>query len=319
MKYLQLFGRQFPRVIMGCDHFGETVPEDVARRELDLYLSCGGTVFDTACIYGQTTPRTPSTSEVVVGNHLKGMDRSSYTIITKGGHPDRRDMHCSRINEKELEYDINQSVEQLGTVPDWWLFHRDNPDIPAPELLDLANSYIDRGLTMNIGVSNWPAERIEQANDWAAKHGKVPFTISQIQFSLAACTIDSWGDDTVQVMGYNCSQQWYEKTKMPYMCFSSQGRGIIQKLVENRELGKAYRFDLPANHRLAEKVKEIAERDRVTVTDVCLSYITSQNSNSLAIAGATSVAQLEQSLAGCDFTLSEKDMEELSVIRNNPA
>ena len=318
MKYLSLFGNtSFSRIVLGCDHFGETISESTARSQMDLYLSYGGNVFDTACCYGQQNPGTPSTSEVLLGKHMRFLERGMYRIITKGGHPDRRDMHRSRVTEKDLEYDINQSLDQLGTVPDWWLFHRDNPDIPASELIDLANSYIDRGLTNNIGVSNWSTSRIDEANSWALKHGKVQFTISQIQFSLAKCTIESWGDDTIQIMGHNCSLKWYEDSKMPYMCFSSQGRGIIQKLLCSKDLGRAYRFDVPANRSLAEKVQEIAKRDGVSVTDVCLSYITSLSSNSLAIAGATGISQLRETLSGCNYTLAPSDLSILSDLRNS--
>lgn len=315
MKYLDLFeNRRFARVVLGCDHFGETITTDVARKEMDSYLSYGGNVFDTACVYGQQRPETPSTSEVVVGKHLRGLDRSSYIIITKGGHPPRTDYHQSRITEKGLKYDIMQSLDQLGTVPDWWLFHRDNPDVPACELIDLANSYIDAGMMKNIGVSNWSVRRIEEANNWALKHGKVQFSMSQMQFSLASCTKESWGDDTIEVMDES-SIGWYRKTGMPYTCFSSQGRGIIQKIVEGRELGKAYRFDLPVNRKLAEKVKEISERDRVSITAVCLAFITSQDSNSMAVVGATSVEQLEVTLKSSDYTLCQEDINALFSIR----
>lgn len=315
MKYLDLFeNRRFARVVLGCDHFGETIPTDVARKEMDSYLSYGGNVFDTACVYGQQRPETPSTSEVVVGKHLRGLDRSSYIIITKGGHPPRTDYHQSRITEKGLKYDIMQSLDQLGTVPDWWLFHRDNPDVPACELIDLANSYIDAGMMKNIGVSNWSVRRIEEANNWAVKHGKVQFSMSQMQFSLASCTKESWGDDTIEVMDES-SIAWYRKTGMPYTCFSSQGRGIIQKIAEGRELGKAYRFDLPVNRKLAEKVKEISERDRVSITAVCLAFITSQDSNSMAVVGATSVEQLEMTLKASDYTLGQEDINALFSIR----
>ena len=309
MKYLN----SFSRVVLGCDHFGENIPADVAKAEMDTYLVFGGNVFDTACIYGQQSPETPSTSEVIVGKHLRNLDRSSYTIITKGGHPPRTDYHQSRLTEKALKYDIMQSLDQLGTVPDWWLFHRDNPDIPASELIDFANSYIDAGLMKNIGVSNWSVRRIEEANNWAAKHGKVQFTMSQMQFSLAACTKESWGDDTIEVMDRS-SLEWYEKTGMLYSCFSSQGRGILQKLAEGRDLGKAYRFDLPENRRLSQKVKEIAERDNVSITAVCLAFITSQKSNSMPVVGASSAKQLEETLSTCDYTLSQKDLINLSRI-----
>jgi len=317
MKYLNLFeSTRFSRVVLGCDHFGETIPTDVAEKEIDTYLSCGGNVFDTACIYGQQRPETPSTSEVIVGKHLRGLDRSSYIIITKGGHPPRTDFHQSRITEKCLKYDIMQSLDQLGTVPDWWLFHRDNPDVPASELIDFANSYIDAGLMKNIGVSNWSVQRIEEANNWAARHGKVQFTMSQLQFSLAACTRESWGDDTIQVMNES-SLDWHRKTGMPYTCFSSQGRGIIQKIAEGRDLGRAYRFDLPANRKLAQKVSEIAKRDNVSITAVCLAFITSQDSNSMAVVGATSVNQLEETLGSADYTLGKEDLDTLIEIRNS--
>lgn len=315
MKYLDLFeNRRFARVVLGCDHFGETITTDVARKEMDSYLSYGGNVFDTACVYGQQRPETPSTSEVVVGKHLRGLDRSSYIIITKGGHPPRTDYHQSRITEKGLKYDIMQSLDQLGTVPDWWLFHRDNPDVPACELIDLANSYIDAGMMNNIGVSNWSVRRIEEANNWALKHGKVQFSMSQMQFSLASCTKESWGDDTIEVMDES-SIDWYRKTGMPYTCFSSQGRGIIQKIAEGRELGKAYRFDLPVNRKLAQKVKEISERDGVSITAVCLAFITSQDSNSMAVVGATSVEQLEMTLKSSGYTLCQEDINALFSIR----
>lgn len=319
MKYLDLFeGVRFSRVVLGCDHFGETVPSDFARREIDLYLSYGGNVFDTACSYGQQRPETPSTSEVLIGKHLRSLDRSSYIIITKGGHPPRTDFHQSRITEKCLKYDIMQSLDQLGTVPDWWLFHRDNPDIPASELIDFANSYIDAGLMKNIGVSNWSVQRIEEANNWAAKHGKVQFTMSQLQFSLAACTQESWGDDTIQVMDSSTGNiDWYRKTGMPYTCFSSQGRGILQKLAEGRELGKAYRFDLPANRKLAQKASVIAARDNVSISTVCLAFITSQDSNSMAVVAASSEKQLEETLLSSDYTLSPEDMESLFEIRKD--
>lgn len=167
----------------------------------------------------------------------------------------------------------------------------------------------------NIGVSNWSVQRIEEANNWASKHKKVQFSMSQMQFSLAACTQDSWGDDTIQVMDYS-SLDWYRKTGMPYTCFSSQGRGIMQKLAEGRDLGKAYRFDLPANRKLAQKVQEIAKRDNVSLSAVCLAFITSQDSNSMAVVGASSVKQLEETLASSDYTLGKEDIENLFAIRD---
>jgi len=144
----------------------------------------------------------------------------------------------------------------------------------------------------------------------------VQFSMSQLQFSLAACTQESWGDDTIQVMGSTTSSiDWYRKTGMPYTCFSSQGRGILQKIAEGRNLGKAYRFDLPANRKLAQKAKEIAQRDNVSISAVCLAFITSQDSNSMAVVGASSEKQLEETLTSSDYTLGKEDIDILFEIR----
>ncbi|MEA4859834.1 MAG: aldo/keto reductase, partial [Sphaerochaeta sp.] len=235
MKYLDLAGKKLSQIALGCDHYGETIAESTALAQLDIYVEAGGNLLDTAHIYGQEKAGGPSTSETVLGKWMQnnGM-RNKLIVASKGCHPYKEDMHKSRINEKDMLLDISQTLDQLKTdMLDIWFFHRDNLLMGADEIIDLASLLIEKKLVRNLGASNWTTERIEQANTWAKAHNKTPFSISEIQWSLAHCTPETWGDDTLVCMTEE-QRQWYEKHNFPVMCFAPQAKGLFSKVIAGK-------------------------------------------------------------------------------------
>ena len=162
MKYLDLpvIGK-VSRISLGCDHYGETIDEAIAIKQLDMYLERGGNLLDTARVYGQKIDEGPSTSELLLGKYLKTIDRGKVIIATKGGHPHIGHMDSPRLDRTSLTNDITASIEQLGTPPDIFFLHRDWRDIPAGELIEILNTFIEKGYTRSIGASNWSVERIK--------------------------------------------------------------------------------------------------------------------------------------------------------------
>lgn len=313
MKYLDFFGKRLARIALGCDHYGASISEQTAMQQLDIYYQKGGNLLDTALIYGQEKTRGPSTSEQVLGKWLRTNNLHGQVIVaSKGCHPYKEDMHRSRINEKDMMLDISRSLEQLKTdCLDIWFFHRDNPSMGGDEIIDLGSLLIDKKLVKHLGVSNWRTERIEAANVWAKAHGKTPFTISEIQWSLAHCTPESWGDDTLVCMTEE-QRLWYEKEQMPVMCFAPQAKGLFSKLLSGREAALSEtakrRFLTKENLALAPKVQALSEQLQASPAAITMAYLTSQRNPTIAIAGSSRIEQITDTLGGADLTLTDQDL-----------
>lgn len=313
MKYLDFFGKRLSQISLGCDHYGKTISEKTALEQLDIYFRQGGTLLDTAHIYGQDKAGGPSTSEMVLGKWLHANNLyGKLTVASKGCHPYKEDMNHSRINEKDMMLDISQSLDHLKTdCLDIWFFHRDNPLMGADEIIDLASLLIDKKLVKHLGVSNWKTDRIEAANIWAKEHGRAPFEISEIQWSLAHCTPRTWGDDTLVCMTEE-ERMWYEKQNMPVMCFAPQAKGLFSKLLAGKEetlsTTAKRRFLTPRNLALAPKVQALCQRLQVSPAAVAMAYLTSQKNPTIAIIGSSRIEQITETLGGADLTLTEEDL-----------
>ena len=90
MKYYTLAGGALavPAIILGTADFGAAVPQPEAFAMLDCYAASGGTLLDTAHVYGQWIPGGRSLSEELIGRWLKGRGQDGgIQIATKGAHP----------------------------------------------------------------------------------------------------------------------------------------------------------------------------------------------------------------------------------------
>ena len=307
MKYLDFFGKRLSHISLGCDHYGKTISEQTALGQLDIYFQQGGNLLDTALIYGQEKTGGPSTSEQVLGKWLQANNLHEKVTVASGCHP-KEDIP----RDHDMMLDISRSLDQLRTdCLDIWFFHRDNPSMGADEIIDLASLLIDKKLVKHLGVSNWRTERIEAANTWAKAHGKTPFTISEIQWSLAHCTPETWGDDTLVCMTEE-ERTWYEKQNMPVMCFAPQAKGLFSKLLAGKEETLSdtakRRFLTPRNLALAPKVQALCERLQASPAAVAMAYLTSQKNPTIAIAGSSRIEQITETLGGADLMLTDQDL-----------
>ncbi len=81
------------------------------------------------------------------------------------------------------------------------MLHRDNPQVPVSIIVDTMNRLYDEGKIGAFGGSNWSYERIEQANEYAAKHNLIPFTVSSPNFGLAEQVDNPWVGQCVTLSG----------------------------------------------------------------------------------------------------------------------
>ena len=176
--------------------FGTALPAMIKGENvndlLDSIYAEGITTFDTAENYGL--------SEISLGTWMKARkNRDKIVIISKGCHPYGRD----RVTPEDLKQDIEQSFERLHTdYIDIYMLHRDDLKVDVGPIVEILNEYKKAGKIGRFGGSNWTVERMEQANEYAYKHGLVPFTVSEPNFGLCDQIGDPWGG------GSGCDLVW---------------------------------------------------------------------------------------------------------------
>ena len=179
--------------------------------------------------------------------------------------------------------------------------------MPVSEIMETLHSFVEKGYTRTIGASNWSTSRIDEANKYAKEHNLTPFSVSELQFSLAYTNKEIWGDSTLEIMNSKEQLEWYENTMLPYFAFSSQAKGLFSKALSgniNSLSDRAkQRFLSEQNIKRIERVGEVAKQYGASPSDIVLSYITSQRSNGFAIIGSSKPEQILDSLTNPDLVL----------------
>ncbi|MDD3244485.1 MAG: aldo/keto reductase [Eubacteriales bacterium] len=140
---------------------------DVDRKQsieaINTMLDNGVNFIDTAPIYGQ------GYSEEVVGEAIKGRDRSSFMISTKVGlcwgmNAERGWRDNGRVN---IYREIDLSLQRLGTdYVDMYLIHWPDDKTPIQETMEALESLVKAGKIRHFGVSNWNEAMITEGNKY---------------------------------------------------------------------------------------------------------------------------------------------------------
>jgi len=288
---------------------------------LDDVFELGCTTLDTAHVYAG------GDSERGIGRWMeKRGNRDEVVIISKGAHhnSDRK-----RVTPFDITADLHDSLARLRTnYIDIYLLHRDDPDVPIGPIVECLNEHLEEGLIHATGGSNWTYERIQEANEYADRHGLIPFAASSPNFGLAEQVEDPWGPGCVSLSGLNQveARKWYEKTQMPIFAYSSLGRGFFSGRItrDNFEAQKdkidgaclrAYCHEV--NFKRLDRVEILAEEKGVSVPQIAMAYIMNQPLNVFALVGAANREEFRANVAACDLELSQEEVEWLDLRRDS--
>ena len=293
-------------IALGTDGFGVAKTVAAAEALLDAYVAAGGNVIDCARMYGD------GVCEQVVGSWMRSRgNREQLVISTKGGFPGKDG--APRLDRGSLLSDLNASLAALQTdfVDIWWL-HRDDPARPVSDIMNTLNEMIESGKVGCVGASNWPAERIREANAYAAANGLRGFAGDQPQWSLARQVVNP--DPTLQIMGDDL-YRLHRETGMLCMPFSAQAKGYLAKLLgggESTLSPKAKdRFHFPENIAVAERVAKLCGEFGCAPAAMSLAWLTNQPFPTLPIISARDEKQLLESLAAGDILLGGDQVDML--------
>ncbi|MCW5547470.1 MAG: aldo/keto reductase [Opitutaceae bacterium] len=290
------------RLIMGCDN-QETMAHGAAV--WDDYYERGGLTFDTAHIYGG------GLQEKLLGHWVKHRGlREEVSLIVKGAH-------TPFCNPDDLvrEFDISLNRLQTGYA-DLYVMHRDNPDVPVGEFVDVLNEQVRAGRIRVFGGSNWSLPRIAAANRYAARKGLQGFGVVSNNFSLARMVNPVWGGCIAA--SDPDSRRWLKKHQFPLLAWSSQARGFFTDRAgpdkrDDEQLVRCWYSD--DNFARRERAVALAAKKGVTPIAIAAAYVLHQPFPTFALIGPRFIHETVSSLDCLKVELTPRELAWLNLER----
>lgn len=287
---------------------------------LDAVYEVGCRTWDTAHGYGG------GQSERVLGQWMEARgNRDDVVILTKGAHhtTDRK-----RVTPFDISADIHDSFARLRTdFLDIYVLHRDDPDVPVGPIVEVLNEYHASGQIGTFGGSNWQPARLEEANEYAEKHGLRPFTVSSPNFSLAEQADAPWRD-CISISGPQSAddQAWYAKQRMPLFTWSSLAQGFFSGRI-TRTNWETVKEDFPepvercyaheSNFSRLDRAEELAREKGMTVPQVALAYVVQQPDLDIyPLIGTFTGDEFHENLKALEIKLTVEEIEWLDLRRD---
>ena len=295
-------GKKTSRMVMGT-----MVAQDIAHATAlyDDYFARGGNAWDTAYIYGG------GMAEKLLGQWIRNRDvREDVTVLVKGAHsPD-----CF---PEPLLGQFDESLDRLQfEYADLYFMHRDNPDVPVGEFVDVLNGLKDAGRIRVFGGSNWTLDRVKAANEYAAANGKTGFGALSNHYSLALLAGSIWGITVASSQPEY--RAWHEETQTPCFAWSAQARGFFDPAqagptIDNSYLKAVWYSD--ENFERQARAIELAEKMGCHPMAVASAYVLRQKFPVFAMVGPATLEESSRTFAALDIALTDDEVEWLELKR----
>ena len=310
MKYRRCgrSGILLPEVSLGLWHnFGDVNTFSNSQAMAHYAFDQGITHFDLANNYGPSYGSAEETFGMIMKKSFMPY-RDELFISTKAGHDMWPGPYGEWGSRKYLMNSLNQSLKRMNLdYVDIYCLHRDDERIPVGEIVDVMDNVVKEGFARSIGVSNWSAKRLNEANEYARKHNRTPFTSSQIQWNMAHCTREDMLDKTLYFMDDE-EYKLYKENKIPVMAYSPQAVGFFSKYLESGEeklSDRAKMYCTDVNKKRAEKVRQLCEKLGCSPAALCVAYITCNPVDGYAVVSNSTMKQMEDTLTGVDLKITQ--------------
>jgi len=290
-------GLKLPAISLGLWHnFGDDRPHETGRAILRRAFDLGVTHFDLANNYGPPY----GTAEANFGRALRDdlrPYRDELVISTKAGYDMWPGPYGDHGSRKYLLSSLDQSLSRMGLdYVDIFYSHRFDPETPLEETVGALVSAVQQGKALYVGISSYSPSTTRQAAEILRGAG-VPLLIHQPSYSLLNRWIEAELLDTLGELGAGC------------IAFSPLGQGMLtDKYLDGVPEGSrasrdsSLSTDLLSAENLARVrgLNGIARERGQSLAQLAISWVLRDRRVTSALIGASSVAQLEDSLAALD-------------------
>ncbi len=316
MQYKTITGTDLrvSAVALGLANIGVRYSEPAGFKLLDAFKAAGGTFLDTAAVYSDWQPGETRRSERILGDWLQSRRcRKEMIIATKGGHPHLQNMGKSRLSRRELTEDVGGSLQSLQIdCIDLYYLHRDDPAIPAEDILATLETFVKEGKIRWYACSNWTTNRIAEAASAADTHGWTGFRANQMLWNFGSRHMTPPADPTLVRMDASM-HAYHKETQLTAIPFTSQAQGFFSKLVsETDDTPLDTPYATPDNKRRFDELQTLSPQTKASSAALVLGFLIAQPFPTIPIVGCRTIGQLQDSLTA--LSLNEDSLRALRDI-----
>ncbi len=212
-------------------------------------------------------------------------------------------------SRKYLLASLDQSLQRMGLdYVDIFYSHRADPETPLEETMGALDTAVRQGKALYVGISSYSPRRTEEAIE-ILRHLGTPLLIHQPSYSMFNRWIEPELLDVLEREGVGC------------IAFSPLAQGLLTNkyldgVPEDSRVRRGLHFseDLitPENLARVRALNEIAQRRGQSLAQLAIAWMLRDPRVTSALVGASSVAQLEDTVAALDN--SDFDDAELAEI-----
>jgi len=294
----------------GGNVFGWTADEKTSFALLDRFVDAGFNLVDTADSYSRWAPgHQGGESETVIGKWIARRGRHDDVIIaTKVGSDMGLGYRCLRRDY--ILSAVEQSLRRLGVdAIDLYQSHWDDDKTPLDETLEAYDRLVKAGKVKAIGASNLDAARLGEALRISEEKRLPRYATLQPLYNL----VDR---DTFE----GPLQELCMRERIGVITYFSLAAGFLTgKYRSEADFGKSARgpgmkkYMTPRGMRILDALDTVAARRGATPAQVALAWLVQRPGVTAPIASATSVAQLDELIAGVQLGLEADDTAALDA------
>ena len=302
-------GLLLPAISLGLWHnFGDDRPLATQRAILRRAFDLGVTHFDLANNYGTPYGSAETNFGRIMAEDLRPY-RDELVISTKAGWDMWPGPYGEYGSRKYLLASLDQSLRRMGLdYVDVFYSHRFDPDTPLEETMGALDSAVRQGKALYVGISSYGSSRTLEAIRILRELG-TPLLIHQPSYSLL--------------------NRWIERSLLDVLGEQGVGAIVFTPLAQGM-LTDRYLNGIPADSRAARRdsldpawlteetlrhvraLNEIAARRGQSLAQMALAWTLRDPRVTSTLVGASSVAQLEDSLGALErLDFSDDDLAEI--------
>ncbi|MFG3496207.1 aldo/keto reductase [Streptomyces sp. NPDC047928] len=304
--------REVSVISLGAMLFGTAVDEATSFAILDRYVEAGGTFIDTADNYAFWVGGSRGgESEQLLGRWRRSRGIGDEVVIaTKlGGRPLTPSTRFSRdiegLSATTIRASADASRERLGMERlDLLYAHVQDVRVPLQETVEAFAGLVADGAVGLLGASNHWAWAVERARGFARAAGLPGYDVLQYHHTYLRRRTDAPGlrspDGEIGVADGHVLSYVRAEPELALVAYSPLLAGGYVR--DDKPLDRA--LDHAGTPVRLAALRAVAAETGATVNQVVLAWLIGADVPSIPLIGASSVAQLDESLAAADLDLT---------------
>ncbi|WP_410604804.1 aldo/keto reductase [Amycolatopsis sp. lyj-90] len=301
------------RLGLGTSTWGRRGSEDDSAAQLRLFADAGGTLIETANVYGN------GGSETMIGELLSTVfTRADFVLATKAGLVPGKPPLKTDASAERLLTELEGSLRRLRTDHvELWQVHAWDYAVPIEETLRAVDTAIFSGKAIAVGVCNYCGWQTAEAATVQQLRGQAPLATAEVEYSLLQRGIEREVVPAAHEFGIDI---------MPW---APLGRGVLTGKyasgirAANRE-SKFFRWYVEkyaTDERCATIVQEVlrcARELEVSPPAIALSWVRDRPRVVAPLVGARTAEQLAESLESESLVLPGEIRQRLDAVSEIP-